>query len=85
MGGSAKSRLVFELLNSAYRFGKTDDTGVITIAVSENDLAKRSGLTRETISRTMKQLKQAGCVRVHHHGIEIPDLAKLEDTIGLAL
>jgi len=85
MGGNAKSRLVFELLNSAHRFGKTDADGVTLIMVSENDLAKRSGLTRETISRTMKQLKQSGCVQVHHHGIEIPDLAKLENTIGLTL
>ncbi|AHB42540.1 hypothetical protein RAAC3_TM7C00001G0698 [Candidatus Saccharibacteria bacterium RAAC3_TM7_1] len=85
MGGTAKSRLVFELLNVAYRFGQKDEQGAIHLSVSENDLAKRSGLTRETVNRTMKELKNLGCVKVRQHRIEIPDLAKLEDVIGTTL
>ena len=85
MGGTAKSRLVFELLNAAYRFGEQSEDGTVQLTVSETDLAKRSGLTRETVNRTMRELKKAGCVNVHQHHIEIPSLRKLEDVIGSTL
>ena len=85
MGGTAKSRIVFELLNAAHRFGERDTAGVVHLKVSENDLAKRSGLTRETVNRTMKELKAAGCVRVRQHRIEIPSLEQLESVIGTSL
>jgi len=81
MGGDAKSRLLFELLNAVYRFGQTKDEGVF-VALSESDLANRSGLTRETINRTMRALKNDGLVRVVRGGFMVPEPKKLEAMLG---
>lgn len=81
MGGSAASRVVFELLNASYRFGETNPDGSVFIALSENDIAKRSGLSRETVNRMVRQLKADDTLRITHQGIEISDIKKLEDQI----
>jgi len=81
MGGSAHTRLVFELINAANRFGAQKKDGVL-VPLTENDLAKRSGLSRETVSRTMRKLKTENMVRVQSAGIVIIDIARLEALLG---
>lgn len=81
MGGNAKSRLIFELINAAYRFGEKTDDG-IRIPLTENDLAKRSGLSRETVSRTANKFKNDGLVTVRQSSIVVADIAKLEKMLG---
>jgi len=77
MSGTAKSRLLHELLIECRRFGrqKTGDTYLLT--ASETDLAARSGLSRETVSREMRKLKTQGLVTVSHEGIVVTNLDKL--------
>lgn len=82
MGGNARTRLIFELLNAAYRFGKQQPTGTITIPFTENDIAKRSGLSRETVNRTMHKLKDEGLVNLQRGSIAIPVLSDLEAALG---
>ncbi len=82
MGGDARSRLLFELLNGIYRFGEPQADGSIFVALKEGDLAKHTGLARETINRNLQGLKTAGLVSVSHSGIIIPDASKLEDLLG---
>ena len=82
MGGDAKSRLLFELLNSVYRFGETQPDGSVFVALKEGDLAKHTGLARETINRNLQSLKTTGLVSVTHSGITIPDVAQLENLLG---
>lgn len=84
MGGNAHSRLVFELINAAYRFGERVPRGVV-VPLTENDLAKRSGLSRETVSRAMNKLKSKGLVAVQTSGVVIFDIADLEDLLGTDL
>lgn len=79
MGGSAKTRLMYELLNASYRFGETDSKGATYISLTESDIAQRSGMSRETVNRMMRELKSSGLVRVVRKGIEIPALSKLEE------
>lgn len=81
MGGNAKSRLIFELINAAYRFGEKTPEG-IRIPLTENDLAKRSGLSRETVSRTANKFKQAGLLAVKQNSIVVSDVTKLESLLG---
>jgi CRP/FNR family transcriptional regulator, cyclic AMP receptor protein len=81
MGGNAKSRLIFELINAAYRFGERTDAGM-RIPLTENDLAKRSGLSRETVSRTVNKLKVDGLVQVKQSNIVVADVVKLEKLLG---
>lgn len=85
MGGSARTRLLFELLNAAYRFGQHDGTQLIRIPLTENDFAKRSGLSRETISRTIRKLKTEGLIQIDSTGLVVTRLDKLEDMLGTDL
>ncbi|HEU5187957.1 MAG TPA: Crp/Fnr family transcriptional regulator [Candidatus Saccharimonadales bacterium] len=78
MAGNAKSRLLFELLNAAYRFGESQADGSIFIDLKENDFARHSGLARETVSRILQELKAAGLVKIERGGLTITSLAQLE-------
>ncbi|HZM64203.1 MAG TPA: Crp/Fnr family transcriptional regulator [Candidatus Saccharimonadales bacterium] len=82
MGGDAKSRLLFELLNASYRFGQPQPNGEVTIALTETALARHSGLARETINRTLKDLKTAGLIEVSQEGIVVKDPKRLAATLG---
>ncbi|HSA83966.1 MAG TPA: Crp/Fnr family transcriptional regulator [Patescibacteria group bacterium] len=77
MAGNAKQRLITELLIYAKRFGRKSNAK-IEIVISEKDLASQAGLTRETISRELKQLKERGLAEFSQGIITIPDLTKLE-------
>jgi CRP-like cAMP-binding protein len=74
--------LLFELLNSAYRFGEVRGDGSIYINLNEGDLAKHSGLARETVSRNIQNLKAEALVEVKPDGIVIKNPNKLEQLLG---
>jgi CRP-like cAMP-binding protein len=82
MGGDAKTRLLFELLNTAYRFGEQRQDECVLIPLSEGDLAKHSGLARETISRLIQSLKAVGLVEIDPSGIILKDIQELETQLG---
>lgn len=82
MGGKSRSRLIFELLNVAARFGEKTTNGDVFVALTVTDIAKRSGMSRETISRTMSELRETGLITVHTGGITIADTSALEAMIG---
>jgi CRP/FNR family transcriptional regulator, cyclic AMP receptor protein len=85
MGGDAQSRLTFELLNAAARFGQSHADGSTQITLTERDLAKHSGLARETVNRCMQNLKAAGLLDITRDGIIIKDLSQLDATLGSSL
>lgn len=79
MSGNAYDRLITELLIYTKRFGKGQAT--IELHISEKDLAAQSGMTRETISREMKLLKDKNLV-IHNKNIFIiNDVQKLESEL----
>lgn len=77
MAGNAQTRLLFELVNQCRRFGVPQDKNAYILDIHENELAKRAGLSRETVSRLMKQLISNKLVTVNRQNIIINDLAKL--------
>lgn len=77
MGGDAQSRLVFELLNASYRFASPRPDGSVVITLTETDLARHSGLARETVNRMLKNLKTAGLVAITQDGITVNNPDKL--------
>lgn len=77
MSETAYDRLVVELLIEAKRFGKKTGTSYQT-EISERDLAARSGMTRETISREMKKLKDKKIVSLDKNILVIHDITLLE-------
>ena len=76
MAGNAYARLITELIIQAKRFGQTDN-GIIELKISEKELGNRSGMTRETVSREMKILKEKKLVILDKKNLLIPNLAKL--------
>lgn len=82
MGGQAKTRLRFELLNAAYRFGESRPDGSVFVPLKESEIAQRSGLARETINRNLHSLKQSGLIDVTHRGFIVHDIQRLESELG---
>lgn len=76
MSGNAYARLITELLIYAKRFGEEQNT--VEINLSESDLAAQSGMTRETVSREIKLLKDKGLIISSKNKFSIKDLQKLE-------
>lgn len=85
MGGDAKSRLIFELLNATYRFGEQQPDGSIRVRLAESDLAKHSGLARETVSRLLQDLKTAHLIETSYRGISVKSVTDLETWLGTSL
>jgi CRP/FNR family transcriptional regulator, cyclic AMP receptor protein len=83
MSGSAYTRLVTELLINAKRFGIKDTvTGYITCRITEKDLASETGMTRETVSREIKLLKNKGILDFHTNALVIKDMHLLEEELS---
>lgn len=76
MSGTAYTRLITELIISARRYSTSSSQ--ISLKISEKELANLTGLTRETISREIKILKDKKLVKVKQSKIEIPDLLQLQ-------
>ncbi|HLZ14450.1 MAG TPA: Crp/Fnr family transcriptional regulator [Candidatus Saccharimonadales bacterium] len=85
MGGDAKSRLLFELINAAQRFGEAQPNGDLLVPIKESDFGRHSGLARETVNRTMQQLKAKGLISVSRGGTVVHDLHGVEELLGQAL
>lgn len=82
MGGDAKSRLLFEILELASRFGKSLDSWRVIIPFTETDIAKRTGLARETVSRAIGVFKRDHLIEVSPEGLIIRDIDRLRSILG---
>jgi len=81
MGGSAASRVIWELISSCYRFGEPKGTGY-SLKINEVELSRQSGLARETVNREMAKLKNDNYITVHNQTVEIADIAQLERLVN---
>lgn len=82
--GVASNRLIFELLMESYRFGSDTSEGKRAIKVRQNNLASRSGLARETVSRELHKLEKEGVITLTKEGI-ILDVEQLEESLNKAI
>ena len=82
MSGTAKSRLIYELIIECRRFSEAQPDGTYVLKTNEGDLAARSGLSRETISREMRKLKNHGWVAVGSKDMRVLDIVALENALG---
>lgn len=85
MGGSASSRLLYELLIESKRFGELDPNGSSRLDVNESELATRTGMSRETVSRQMRKLKEQGLLEISRKGLLLIDVAEIETKLGSSL
>lgn len=81
MSGTARSRLIYELIIECRRFGEKQKNGSYILKANETDFAARSGLSRETVSRELTKLKTAGWVQAGKN-ITIKNIALLENALG---
>jgi CRP-like cAMP-binding protein len=84
MAGSARSRVLYELLIEARRFGRKHDHGV-TIALTESDIASHAGLARETVSREIAKLRHEGLISTAKSELLITDLELLATLVSQEL
>jgi CRP/FNR family transcriptional regulator len=82
MSGSARSRIIYELVIEANRFGTKITENCYKIHISESDLGARVGVARETVSREVKHLKDKGLVEIVAGNIILKDLASLKAQLG---
>jgi CRP-like cAMP-binding protein len=82
MSGTAKSRLLYELIIECRRFGEKQVDGSYQLAATEVDLAARSGLARETVSREMHKAKEHGWVSIEKGRITVIDIGALQSSLG---
>src|SRR5690606_15985273 len=74
MSGSARERLIYELLVEARRFGTELPDKSIALTVNEKELGARAGLSRETVSREIHKLKDENLAYVKGKEIILKDL-----------
>lgn len=79
MAGTARGRVIQELLIRAKRFGEQEGQQV-SFEINEKDLAALTGVTRETVSRVLSELKKENLVEYAHQRLVITDLEVLEST-----
>lgn len=85
MSGSAKVRLMFELIVEALRSGELQKDGCYSISLNEKDLAARSGLSRETVNREIHKLKKDDLVKLSQKTIVICNIQELQKRIDFEL
>jgi len=79
MSGNAYTRLITELLIYVKRFKKGQDA--IELTISEKDLAAQTGMTRETVSREMKILKDKKIIIQDKTKFVIQNIRRLEEEL----
>lgn len=77
MAGTARTRLIYEMLEEARRFGITQSDKSTLLQISEKELGARTGISRETVSRELHKIMD-GNITIHTKGITIKDIKKLE-------
>lgn len=80
MSGTARTRLIYEIVIEHRRFGEyAKQAGHLYL--SEVSLAARTGLSRETVNRELKHLKEQHLIEVKKNKLIIIDVDKLEETL----
>lgn len=82
MSGSARSRIMYELIIECRRFGDKISDNLYELKINETDLAARAGLARETVNREVKRLKEKGLVKVNGSSITVTNLSEMEIQLG---
>lgn len=77
MAGTAKSKLLLEILISTHRFGKIYDDGSAQLTIRVTQLSERTGLARETVSRELKKLESEKIITRSKAMIKINNIKKI--------
>lgn len=79
-------RIARVILRLAYSHGRQDESGATIIRVSHEEMSKMLGASRQSVSKELKSLEQAGDIELRYGKIYICDLpglaVKYEDELG---
>ncbi len=78
MSGSARGRVIYEILLDVRGSGEGEQPG--RLSITEAELASRAGLSRETVSREISTLKRKGLLASSSR-VKVVDLPKLEKAL----
>lgn len=71
------------LLTLASEKGRVTEQGtVIDLRLTQQELAELAGMSRETMTRTLRDFQQAGCVRIESGIITILEVSMLQREVG---
>ena len=77
------ARVASRLLELADRFGEPSDDGVlITLPISQEELASWAGASREATSKALRDLRELGCVETRRRNITVRDVEVLSRVAG---
>jgi CRP/FNR family transcriptional regulator len=77
-GGSATQRVAAFLLDLSRRLSQRGYAGSeFVLRMTREEIGRHSGLTLETVSRTLSQLQREGSIRVQQRLVRITDAAAL--------
>jgi CRP/FNR family transcriptional regulator, cyclic AMP receptor protein len=77
------ARVASRLLELAERFGEPSDGGVlITLPISQEELASWAGASREATSKALRDLRELGCVETRRRNITVRDVEALSRVAG---
>jgi CRP-like cAMP-binding protein len=78
VSNSAKNRVVHELIVMCHQLGEVRLSGGYSLAMTEKELGAKIGLSRETVSREMKSLKQKGLLEICNKHIIVSNITRLQ-------
>jgi CRP/FNR family transcriptional regulator len=81
MGGKSVTLILFELITSCRRYGE-QDIDSHTLKLTDQELADQTGLSRETVNRTLQHLRKEELVSLGYRTVIVPSLKRLEDALG---
>jgi CRP/FNR family cyclic AMP-dependent transcriptional regulator len=78
------SRLARRLVDLARRFGVPGADGLaLDVPLSQQDLARMIGVSREAVNKQLRQWEEAGSIKLRRGRVIVTDLSWLNDTAGL--
>jgi CRP/FNR family transcriptional regulator, cyclic AMP receptor protein len=79
-------RIAKRLLELAAEHGAPTDSGTrIELSLSQDELARWTGATRETVSRALRLMRQLGWVATDHRTVTVLDPVALRERVGEVL
>jgi CRP-like cAMP-binding protein len=85
MAGSARSKLIYELIIQCEHFSGKDHNNHYTLDIHEGELAARIGLSRETINREVHKLKKETLLILNNHTIIVPNVDVLKQKLSQSI
>lgn len=83
MAGTVQTKVVAALIMLAKRFGEVEGSGVVVQQVfTHNEVAKLVGVSRESVTRVMSQLKKQGLLEIRKRHLYFPNVNALEQYLN---